>query len=1020
MSYEIPQELEYKEKIIFGLTFSQLLYLIIFSPIAYAIFFKTSLNLYIRIFLALIPIILCILFMFTSFLKFIRSWWKWLFFREAKLMDKKMIDFLEIKNVSNYLELKSKRIALIRVEPINYNIKNKEEKDSIISCFRKFINSLEFPVQIVMSTDNLNLDNYINIQRKRAEETIRKTNNEIYLKQFSDYEKHLKNIISESSILNRYFYLVIPENHVGLDIQVEICKELLKNLDLKYELIKNDDLTNVLSGFFNDLLEDDDKTELLKEQDKNLYHSLISPRSLVNYNDYIKVNDKFTRTIAVKGYPRTVEAGFLDKIITTNGDFDFSIHIEPFPIETMLVNLNKELQKQKADLYAMELKGIINPSLDIKYKDTFSVLNELQKGNEKLFNLSLYINCKGKNKKELDLLTKKIESDLNSLMLIPEIPKFQMHYGLKSSIPFADNKLNIKRNITTGALSAFFPFTSQFLQVDESGTWMGNNKNNIPVIKDIFKFFNPNGCILASSGGGKSYFTKLFISRQLLNGTKVMVIDPQSEYINLVKRYNGQLIEISRTSETIINPLDLMGHDYAEKRLTLIDLFSIMLGGTSEIQKSVLDRALTAVYEKRGITNDQKTWNNKPPVLADLLEELERMSKKCTLIEKETYRSLINRLSMYVTGVFSFLNKQTNINFNNQFVCFNIGDMPKQVKPLVMFLILDYIYMKMRKDIERKLLVIDEAWSLLGKAEEDSYIFEIVKTCRKFNLGLLLITQDVADLLKSNAGNALLSNSSYTLLLRQKPAVINDIAKTFQLSNHEREKLISASVGEGILLMENEHSEIKIIASPEEHKIITTRPDEILQNNVAETEQKEVNIKVDEDKGFFKKSELNLDEINYLITKGYKVSSHVSLNGGVRHDYLLKPRFNESTSHFFLVKAIESQLRNYTDKIWLYETKEPDIVFELNNEKIAVEIETGFKLDNCIGEFKIKVNYLNKKYKKWFFVVTKRDYKKQYEAFGTTYLRTEIPQIMKKLFEGNSCGGIVKGDENGLNSENKA
>ncbi len=206
-------------------------------------------------------------------------------------------------------------------------------------------------------------------------------------------------------------------------------------------------------------------------------------------------------------------------------------------------------------------------------------------------------------------------------MMIPKVPSFRMAQGIKSVAPFGIDDLNIKRNIPTSALSAFFPFTSQFLQVDEKGVWLGLNKNNIPIIKDIFSFSNPNGVIMASSGAGKSYMAKLFIARQLLNGTKVMVIDPQSEYVKLSETYGGQTITISKTSDTIINPLDLMGHDYSEKRLALMDLLPVMLGSeeTSEIQKSVLDRALTEAYSKKRITNDPETWVNEPPILSDLV-----------------------------------------------------------------------------------------------------------------------------------------------------------------------------------------------------------------------------------------------------------------------------------------------------------------------------------------------------------------------------------------------------------------
>ena len=556
------------------------------------------------------------------------------------------------------------------------------------------------------------------------------------------------------------------------------------------------------------------------------------------------------------------------------------MHIKPYPIEGMLIDLNRELQKQRADLFSMQIKGIINPSLEIQYKDTEKTLKDLQKGKERLFNISLYITCKANSLEELDLLTKKVESELNSIMILPSTDRLRMLQGFKSTAPLGVDELNISRNITTEPLSAFFPFTSQFLQADNEGVWLGLNRNNIPIIKDIFKLPNPNGLILAQSGGGKSYFSKLLIARYLLSGTKVMVIDPQGEYRNLIERFEGQRINLARTSKTMINPLDLMGHDYIEKRLSLMDLMKIMLGELSDVQKPFIDRALTKTYELKGIDKNPDTWQNTPPILEDLLKVLENMEKRATRLEKTTLRSLINRLSMYVDGVFSFFNQHTNIDFNNNFVCFDIGDMPNQVKPSIMFLVLDYVYMKMKSDLKRKILLIDEAWSLLSRAEDAEYIFEIVKTCRKFNLGLLLINQEVEGLLNSKAGKSVLANSSYTLLMRQKPAVIDNICKTFHLSSSEKNHLLTANVGEGLLIMEDDHSEIKIISSPEEHELITTNADEIIKEvkevkpgpKIKKTQN--IKINVDEDKRYFRKRNLTSDDVKYLLSKGYKEAEY--------------------------------------------------------------------------------------------------------------------------------------------------
>lgn len=461
----------------------------------------------------------------------------------------------------------------------------------------------------------------------------------------------------------------------------------------------------------------------------------------------------------------------------------------------------------------------------------------------------------------------------------------------------------------------------------------------------------------------------------------------------------------------------MKGHDYSEKRLALMDLMPIMFGELTEPQKAFIDKALTEAYKSKGITDEPETWNNEPPILQNVVNVLEVMEKRAIVLEKSTIRSLINRLSLYTEGVFSFLNRHTNIDFDNQFVCFDIGSMPKQVKPVIMFLVLDYIYMKMKESLERKLLVIDEAWSLLGRTEDASYIFEIVKTCRKFNLALFLINQEVEGMLESQAGKSVLANSAYTLLMRQKPAVIKAIQETFFLSNSERIFLITAGVGEGILLIDDEHSEIKIVASEEEHKLITTKPDELLEqtdsiqkqglsNKVSKqplgAKKPVVNINVDEHQRFYRHKDLTLPELKYLIKKGYKLGKHLNILGK-RELYVLKPRRGESEGHFFLTYDIADYLRKFTNKVELFETTKPDIVFEINGQKYAVEIETGKIYTKDKKKLQAKVDTLNKEYgNNWFFVVTNRNFFPSYKKFGETYTNLSIAKKILQVCKNGS------------------
>ena len=1007
MTYEIPQTLQYKERIIFNLTLEQLLYASSFGTVAALLYAKLPLSIPIRVGIALVPVSIGLTFMYLDLWRRLSDFWVWYRFRGATMFEPKMKDFLKLKAIEDgcyYMQIRKgeKRVAVLVVDPLNFKIKAKDERDGIIRSFQKFLNALDFPLQIVMYTDDLNLGSYL----RDLEGRVQKTTNQTYRDLFRAHQNNMDALMKERTTHNRRFFVVVPENEMGLDAQINIVTELLKNMNLHYVRLGGRQLIRVLIKFFNNPR---GRTDILKKE-KSLYN-IIAPEEIVNSKDHIKVNEYYNRVVSAVGYPRIVEEGFLDKIVTAAGNFDLSIHIEPFPIDTTLVMLNKEIQKQRADLFAAELKHSFQPSLEIQYQDTRAVLNSIQKGEEKLFNVSLYINVKAKDLKELDILTKQIQSQLNSILIVPKVAKYRMAHGLRSVLPFGINELGIRRNITTQALSAFFPFTSPFLILEKGGVFLGLNKNKLPIIKDIFSLSNANGAILATSGSGKSYTGKLIISRYLMSGTKVIVIDPQSEYTKLTEKYGGSVITLSRDSDTMINPLDLLGHTYVEKRLALLDMFKVMFGDLSEVQKAILDRAISKTYERRGI--GEHTYTDKaPPILGDLYRELEFMSQKTSVYERTTYIALLNRLRMYIDGVFSFLNRETKINVKSNFVTFNIGNLPKQVKPLMMFLILEYAYTTMILDRERKLLVIDEAWSMLQGADEEGFIFEVVKTCRKFNLGLLLITQDVADLLGSKAGRAVLANSSYTMLLRQKAAIIDSVADVFHLSFAEREHLLTANVGEGLLMMENDHQEIKIIASPEEHNLITTKPDELLSleaNIPPDTPpaKRRMLIELDLSKGFYKKSVLAPEEIEYLLKNGYAEHKHVPLYQKTHSVFLVKRVSNHTFEHTFLLHAIYEELLQYTNKVATDETARrdsinPDIIFtNEQGEQVALEIETGSNLKFHPKYLTAKVAKLNQTYQdRWFIILTSTFWYQRYiTAFGhAVLLRRHIPRFLKRHF----------------------
>ncbi|MEK6868014.1 MAG: hypothetical protein AABX98_04275, partial [Nanoarchaeota archaeon] len=432
----------------------------------------------------------------------------------------------------------------------------------------------------------------------------------------------------------------------------------------------------------------------------------------------------------------------------------------------------------------------------------------------------------------------------------------------------------------------------------------------------------------------------------------------------------------------------------------------------------ILDKAIDITYGRKGINAKKISPNSAPPKMEDLFQEMKNLERKCAAQERVTYRALLNRLRMYTEGgVFSFLNKETNINFSNNFVCFNIGNMPKQVKPVVMYLVLDFVYMRMKKSLKRKLLVIDEAWAMLQTAEESSYIFEIVKTCRKYNLGLLMITQDVADLVGSRAGHAVLANTSYTFLLRQKPAVIDNVKKTFNLSAAEREYLMCAEKGSGILILENEHQELQVIASEQEHDLVTTNPDEMRRKTEKKEgiviEKEKIDVTLDIEQDVHSAWDKSIEDGNFLSNNGYVLGSFHSLTTKRQMSYFVKQRHPESILHTFYVDLVYQEIKKYTEKVAKYRTEQPDVLFTNGGgEEIAIEIETGIK-----AKYASKKEYLDEKFsqrkqqygdKCYIFLVTTR-IGKSYLRHGLPLLfRTQVKDWVQSQFRGSYNTTIVQ------------
>ncbi len=567
---------------------------------------------------------------------------------------------------------------------------------------------------------------------------------------------------------------------------------------------------------------------------------IIAPPAIeVDFN-HLKIGNRYFRTLFVAGYPRFVSANWLAPLINFDHSMQISMYIYPVEGKSVLDNLRRKIAEMEAEIQTdLERGKIINPSTQAKLEDAQTLQQQLVRGAERFFQFGLYITIPAKSLEELDKVTKEIISTLGSLLIVAKQATLQMEDGLKTTIPTCIDKLMITRNMDTTSLATTFPFTSSELTANEGILYGINEHNDSLIIFDRFTLENANSTLFAKSGAGKSYLVKLEALRSLMFGTEIIVVDPEAEYKALSEAVGGEYITFGFRSQAKINPFDLASvyeegeNELGRKILSLHSLFKVIMGQINSSEEATLDRALVLTYKMKGITNDPSTQKNESPLMEDLYKALIGM-------EDPLARSLADRIEKFVKGSFvGIFDQHSNVNIKNPFTVFSLRDMEEALRPIAMFIILDYIWTRIRKEMKRRILVVDEAWYLMKYPDSANFLYSIAKRARKYYLGLTTITQDVEDFLVSDFGKAIITNSSIQVLMKQSPAAIDKVAQTFYLSEGEKQLLLSADIGEGLFFAGPNHVAIRVVASPEEHKFITTKPSELLQQKAIKEELKQ-------------------------------------------------------------------------------------------------------------------------------------------------------------------------------------
>ena len=559
---------------------------------------------------------------------------------------------------------------------------------------------------------------------------------------------------------------------------------------------------------------------------------IIAPASVKINPGYLDMSGRLAKSFFIFSYPRYLSTAWLSSVINLDIPMEISMFVHPINTNFILKQLRRRVTEVQSELMDKQARGLVrDPELETAFQDLEGLRDRLQTAQEKMFRFGLYLTIYGETPEELRSIETTLRSIFESRLIYIKPALYQQKEGFNSCLPYGRDLLNIHTSLNTEPLSSTFPFVSFDLSSNSGILYGINRHNNSLILFDRFSLENANEVIFAKSGSGKSYAVKLEILRSLMTGIDVIVLDPENEYRPLAEAIGGSFFDISLGSENHINPFDLPTPREDEKPedvlrsniINLVGLMRLMLGGLTPEEDAIMDRALAETYAAKDITleSDPALWKQNTPLMEDLEQVLDGM---------EGAESLVRRIRKFTKGTYAnFFNQPTNISLGKSLVSFGIRDMEEGLRPMAMYIIMRYIWNIVRSELKRRLFVIDEAWWIMQSEDGASFLYGIAKRARKYYLGVTTITQDVGDFLKSKYGKPIITNSSIQILMKQSPASIDVVQKAFNLTSEEKSLLLATEIGEGIFFAGQKHVAMKVVASPKEHSIITTSPEELLR-----------------------------------------------------------------------------------------------------------------------------------------------------------------------------------------------
>ena len=771
-------------------------------------------------------------------------------------------DFVQVKDIKEgVVLLKNGGLRkVVLVDGLNFDLKSEDEQSVITFAYQNFLNSLDFPIQINIHSRKLNVEDYL----KRLDERQAKEESELLKTQIGEYREFIRSFVESNAVMTKSFFVVVPYDPVSLPSpnssllpkflgggktapapgdeilprnreqlhqRAEQVVSGLRQVGLRAVSLEDPELLELFYNFYNPTtIEKKELNNIDRSNSSGNVEDTIAPASLEINSNYLRLGDKFAKNLFVLDYPRYLSSGWFSPVINLPELCDVSIFINPVDTAIALRKLRRKATQLESQMMSNQDKGLVrDPALETGFQDVESLRDSLQQATEKLFDVGVYMTIYADSEKDLNRLEAEITNLLDAKLINMKPANFEQTKAWSSVAPLGLDSMNIYNPLNSGPVSSFFPFVSLDLTSEDGIMYGVNRHNNTLVIFDRFSLENANMVVFAKAGSGKSYATKLEVIRSMMMGTDIIVVDPENEYIPMAKAMGGSVFKISLDSENHINPFDVPtipadeepGEVLKAHIVNLVGLLKLMLGEISSEEEAMLDRAVTETYASRDMTADKDFSKATPPLLEDL---------EAVLAGMEGGKGMANRLYRFTKGSYAgFTNKPTNVNVANRLIVFSIRDLEDELRPVAMYIVLNFIWNLVRAELKKRIMIIDEAWWMMKYPDSASFLFGLAKRGRKYYLGISTLTQDVEDFLNSPFGKPIITNSSLQLLLKQAPATIDITAKAFNLTDVEKNYLLESDVGQGLFIAGLKRAAIQIVPSYFEDKLITTNPQEILE-----------------------------------------------------------------------------------------------------------------------------------------------------------------------------------------------